>query len=366
MLTVNKSEIITLIAGKSLNVNMFENKEYLNIFKDIDKNVEIDLKNLVEYDSFAIYFIKEINIFCEKNGFACKIINKNEDFDKIFSKLSNYKKEIYEANENDARSFFESAGNKTLDFFKDVKEFTEFIGNVIINLIKTFIFVEKVSFKEIAFLVQKNGVNALPIIVLILLLIGMISGYQGALQLKQFGADIYIADLIGVSVVRELSPLMVAIIVAGRSGSSFTAEIGTMKISDEIDALRTMGFNIYTYLVNPRIFALIFAVPILCLVGDIAGVMGGLIAAMTTLDLTINAYFTQLKTALTFAAIFSGVFKSFIFAFMIATIGCFRGLQVSGGAESVGRYTTSSVVTSIFIIILLDAVFTYTFQVFNI
>jgi phospholipid/cholesterol/gamma-HCH transport system permease protein len=366
MFEIKKSENITLIADKSIIYNKFENKEYLNIFKNIDKNVTIDLKNLDEYDSFAIYFIKEIEIFCEKNGFSCEIINQNEDFVKIYLKLSKYKKEQYDDNESNLKSIFENAGKRTLNLFKDFGEFTEFIGNVVINLLKNILFIEKVSIKEIGFLVLKNGVNALPIIVLILLLIGLISGYQGALQLKQFGADIYIADLIGVSVVRELSPLMVAIIVAGRSGSSFTAEIGTMKISDEIDALKTMGFNIFTYLVNPRIIALIFAVPILCLIGDIAGIIGGLIAATTTLNLTMNAYFTQLKTALTFAGIFSGVFKSFIFAFVIATIGCFRGLQVSGGAESVGRYTTSSVVSSIFMIILLDAIFTYIFQILNI
>ena len=366
MFQIKKDQKTYLIADESINLKTYSKDQFDIIFNSIDSDIVIDLTNLKEYDSFTIYLIKEIYLYCQENNYNCEFKNFSDDFINIYNKLSNYKKHEEKDKSLGLKALTINIGKDVQNIINDVKSLVEFIGNILINFLNLFLFRDKVNLQEIGFLTLKNGVNALPIILLILLLIGLISGYQGALQLKQFGADIFIADLIGVSVTRELSPLMVAIIVAGRSGSAFTAEIGTMKISDEVDALKTMNFNIYNYLVMPRIIALIFSVPILCLIGDLAGIIGGLIAGMTTLDLTMNAYFTELKTALTYAGIFSGVFKSFVFALTIAIIGCFRGLQVSGGAESVGRYTTSSVVTSIFLIILLDAVFTYTFQIFGI
>jgi len=195
--------------------------------------------------------------------------------------------------------------------------------------------------------------------VLIVFLIGLITGYQGALQLAQFGADIYIADLVGISITRELSPLMVAIIVAGRSGSAFAAEIGTMKVSEEIDALTTMGFDRMQFLVLPRVLAVTFAMPLLVIICDLAGIIGGLLAGLATLDITISSFLAQLNIALNYAHVFSGIFKSIVFGLLIATIGCFRGFQVQGGAESVGRYTTASVVSGVFLVILTDAIFVF-------
>ncbi len=159
---------------------------------------------------------------------------------------------------------------------------------------------------------------------------------------------------------------MVAILVAGRSGSAFAAEIGTMKVAEEVDALDSMGYNIVSFLVLPRVLAVTLAMPLLTMLCNIAGVGGGLIAALTTLDITISGYLNELQLAVSMGDIFSGLFKSLIFGFLVATIGCFRGLQVRGGAESVGRFTTASVVTGVFMIIFTDAIFTFIFQVLNI
>ena len=155
---------------------------------------------------------------------------------------------------------------------------------------------------------------------------------------------------------------MTAILVAGRSGSAFAAEIGTMKVSDEIDALHSIGFDTTRFLVLPRIIAVMAAVPILTLIADVAGIAGGLLTAVTALDLTPVSYINKLNSALSYSDIFSGVGKSIIFGFLVSTIGCFRGLQVSAGAESVGRYTTIAVVSGILLIIISDAVFTFLFQ----
>jgi phospholipid/cholesterol/gamma-HCH transport system permease protein len=200
-------------------------------------------------------------------------------------------------------------------------------------------------------------VNALPINVLIIILLGFITGWQGAIQLKQFGADQYLAPLVGFSIIRELAPIMVAIIVAGRSGSAFAAEIGTMKVSDELDSLDTMGFNKIAFLVMPRIIALTVALPMLVLICDLMGVIGGLIAGLSTLNITIASYFYELSANIGMIDIMYGVVKALVFGFVISIIGCFRGLRVTNNAESVGKNTTASVVSGIFMVIVIDALF---------
>ncbi len=204
---------------------------------------------------------------------------------------------------------------------------------------------------------KKVGVDALPIVGLISFLLGLIMAFMSSVQLQQFGANIYVASLVSLAMVRELGPIMTAIIVAGRSGSAFAAEIGTMKISDEVDALFTMGFDPTRFLVVPKILASVITVPILTLFSDLFAIMGGLVVGVFMLDLTTNAYMTQTLKTLTLFDVFWGFLKAAVFALLIAGIGCLRGFQVRGGAAEVGQATTSAVVSSIFLIILADAVF---------
>jgi len=180
---------------------------------------------------------------------------------------------------------------------------------------------------------------------------------MSSVQLQQFGANIYVASLVSLSMVRELGPIMTAIIVAGRSGSAFAAEIGTMKISDEVDALFTMGFDPTRFLVVPKIVASVITVPILTLFSDLFAILGGLVVGVFMLDLTVNAYMAQTLKTLTVFDVFWGFLKAAVFALLIAGIGCLRGFQVRGGAAEVGQATTSAVVSSIFLIIMTDAVF---------
>jgi phospholipid/cholesterol/gamma-HCH transport system permease protein len=204
---------------------------------------------------------------------------------------------------------------------------------------------------------QKTGVDALPIVGLISFLLGLIMAFMSAVQLRQFGANIYVASLVSLAMTRELGPIMTAIIVAGRSGSAFAAEIGTMKISDEVDALTTMGFDPVRFLVIPKLVAAVIVVPLLVLFSDLFAIAGGLIVGVSMLDLTSNSYIAQTLKTLKLFDVFWGVFKGGVFALLIAWIGCFRGFQVRGGAASVGQATTSAVVSSIFLIILTDSVF---------
>ncbi len=181
--------------------------------------------------------------------------------------------------------------------------------------------------------------------------------FMSSVQLQQFGANIYVASLVSLAMTRELGPIMTAIIVAGRSGSAYATEIGTMKISEEVDALFTMGFETTNFLVIPKVIASIIVVPLLTLFSDVFAILGGLVVGVFMLDLTTNAYMIQTIKTLTLFDVFFGFFKSAVFALLISGISCFRGFQVKGGAASVGQATTSAVVSSIFLIILSNSIF---------
>jgi phospholipid/cholesterol/gamma-HCH transport system permease protein len=196
-------------------------------------------------------------------------------------------------------------------------------------------------------------------------LVGLVTAFQAAIQLKQFGANIFVADLVGISITRELAPLMTAIIAAGRSGAAFSAELGTMRVSEEIDALRTLGLDPYHFLVFPRVLALAVVLPMLTIFADLIGIAGGLLVAMLSLDLTSNAYLIETQKAVGLWDVFSGCIKSVAFGMNVALIACQRGLSTEGGAEGVGRATTSAVVTSLFAIVVVDAMFTVLFDAFG-
>ncbi len=207
------------------------------------------------------------------------------------------------------------------------------------------------------------GSQALPIVGLVSLLVGLTLAFQSAYQLQQFGAAIYVADLIGVSVVREMGPLITAILVAGRSGSSIAAEIGTMQVSEEIDALKVMGLDPLRFLAVPRLLAIVLMVPLLTALADLLGILGGFVVGIFYLDIAWSAFATQLLKALNAFDLMSGLFKAAAFAYGIGLIGLHFGFSVRGGAGEVGRTTTASVVASLFYIILADSVFSVLFYV---
>jgi len=256
-------------------------------------------------------------------------------------------------------------GRVTLEFFSEVKRVLAFLGDVVMAVLGLLKEPKTGNWKELWPTMERTGADAVPIVVLINFLVGFVMAYQGARQLKQFGANIFVADLVGLSVTRELGPLMTAIILCGRSGAAFAAELGSMKVSEEIDALRTMGFGPVRYLVLPRTLALMLVVPVLTLLGDLVGMLGGVLVGMTSLDLTFGAYLSETHKALQTWDVFSGVIKSVIFGLAIALISCQQGFATTGGAEGVGRRTTASVVTTLFTLILLDAGFTMLFHAFN-
>lgn len=237
-----------------------------------------------------------------------------------------------------------------------------FIGESTFILLRSLVQPCRIRWRPILHNMQTAGFEALPIVGLLSFLMGVVIAYQGADQLQRFGANIFIADLVGLSMLRELSPLLTAIIVAGRSGSAFAAQIGTMKITEEIDALRTIGVGPTELLVLPKMLALIIALPLLTLYADVTGVLGGMLMARSTLDVSFDVFLDRLGDAVSLSSFLTGIGKAPVFAAIIALVGCYQGFQVSGSADSVGRQTTVSVVQSIFLVILADASFSVVFN----
>ena len=210
--------------------------------------------------------------------------------------------------------------------------------------------------------IEQTGLNALPIVGLLSFLIGVVLAYQGADQLRQFGAELFVVNLLGISILREIGILMTAIIIAGRSGSAFTAQIGTMKVNQEVDALRTLGLDPIEMLVLPRVLALMITLPLLAFYADVVGLLGGAVMCYFVLDIGFGQFVQQLHGAIKLSTLMVGLIKAPVFAFVIALVGCYEGLKVSGSAESVGRLTTRSVVVGIFLVIVLDALFSILFS----
>jgi phospholipid/cholesterol/gamma-HCH transport system permease protein len=209
--------------------------------------------------------------------------------------------------------------------------------------------------------VYETGIQAIPIVALIAFLISVIVAYLGAQQLQQFGAEIFTVDLVAISVLREMGVLLTAIIVAGRSGSAFAAEIGVMRLNDEIDALQSMGVDYFEVLVMPRIVGLVIALPLLTVVADAMGLAGGALLSSLLLDISLGQFIPRVQDALAPTTFWAGMIKAPVFAILIAMVGCYRGLQVRDSSRELGRLTTVAVVQSIFLVIFADAVFAIVF-----
>ena len=321
-------------------------------------NLTVDLENVTYLDDFGTLVLIELRKITVKANGEFQLLHPGEKiremlmflrFDSLFKKVSFEKKR--------RQGVFVRLGEKTFDIILDLKYAVSFIGAITLSLGYYLAHPKALRTEDTLEYMQKIGVDGLPIVALISFLMGLIMAFMSSVQLEQFGANIYVASLVGLSMTRELGPIMTAIIVAGRSGSAFAAEIGTMKISEEVDALFTMGFDPVGFLVIPKLIAALVMVPILTLFSDIFAIAGGLLVGVFMLDLTVGAYVSQTINTLTVFDVFWGVLKGGVFALLITWVGCLRGFQVSGGAASVGEATTSAVVSSIFLIILFDSIF---------
>ena len=257
-------------------------------------------------------------------------------------------------------------GEAAIEFFTEARSLISFLGQTVSVAARSLLRPGRIRATALISHMEQTGLNALPIVGLISFLIGVVLTYQGADQLARFGAQIYTVNLVGYGILREMGILLTAIIVAGRSGSAFTAQIGTMKVNEEIDAMRTIGLDPMEVLVMPRLLALVLVMPLLTFYADIMGLIGGAIMADILLDISYVQFARQLQTALDGWSLGVGLIKAPIFAFIIAMVGCYEGLKVSRSAESVGQRTTAAVVKSIFLVIVLDALASIIFSVIGI
>jgi phospholipid/cholesterol/gamma-HCH transport system permease protein len=260
----------------------------------------------------------------------------------------------------------ERTGRATFTIAREARDMIAFLGQTIVVLGRSFMRPRSIRVTALINHMESSGLNSLPIIGLLSFLIGVVLAYQGADQLAQFGAEIYTANLVGVGMLREMGIILTAIIVAGRSGSAFTAQIGTMTVNEEVDAMRTIGLDPMNVLVLPRVLALIAVVPLLTFYSDIMGLVGGAVMASIALDITLVEFARQLHDAVSLSTLLVGLVKAPVFAFIVAMVGCFEGLRVTRSAESVGNMTTRAVVEGVFLVIVLDALFSILFSVIGV
>ena len=262
--------------------------------------------------------------------------------------------------------FLATVGGSAVDLWKASREVLTFLGEATVALGRLCAGRARFQRQDFLMLLQQCGAQTLPIVSLISLLVGLILAFVGAVQLRMFGAQIYVASLVGIAMVRVMGAIMTGVIVAGRTGAAFAAELGTMQVNEEIDALKTLGIPPVEFLVLPRMLALVVMMPLLCLYADLMGILGGLIVGVLMLDLNVMEYLTQTKESVTLVFLWIGLFHGTVFGVLIALSGCLRGMQCGRSASAVGQATTSAVVTSIVSIIVATAIITVVCDVLNI
>jgi phospholipid/cholesterol/gamma-HCH transport system permease protein len=262
--------------------------------------------------------------------------------------------------------WLEEVGLDVVHFGQQLVALCAFFGEIVVVFAGAFLQPRRFRFNAVVQQMFEVWVKALSIVGILCFLIGVVIAYQGVQQLKQFGAETFTVEAVAIGMFRELGVLLTAIIVAGRSGSAFTAQIGTMQVNQEVDAMDTIGLNPIEWLVLPRIIALVLSMPLLAFWGDMAGALGGAFACTIYLDFTFVQFFERMRDTVGVWNFYTGMIKAPVFGLVIAAIGCFEGLQVRGSAESVGQLTTRSVVESIFCVIVLDAIFSIIFLLANV
>ncbi len=352
---------------------VIESMKSLKLEKRPEASINIDASKVLALDSAGAWVILELVTRLEQEGRKATLTNLPERFTKLMSAVT----QNIEGHELlIAKKSFPSAAGLALKLQTGVATLGAHVSSTLNNGLAMLSFCGETALtmgaslrhparfrlRPVLFNIRTSGLDALPIVGLLSLLLGVVVAYQSADQLRNYGASIFVADIVGLSMVREFSPLIVAIIVAGRSGSAYTAQIGTMAVTEELDALNTLGISSFELLVIPKILALVLTMPLLTIFSDILGVLGGMLMASQQLGIGFFEFSDRLVKAVSVSALFTGLGKAPVFAIVITLVSCFQGFRTKGGADSVGRQTTRSVVQSIFWVIVVDAVFSVAFN----
>jgi len=320
--------------------------------------VAFDARQLGDWDSSLITFLIKVIGFCQDKSITISKEGLPEGVSRLID-LSTAVPEKKDARKGGGRTpFLERVGEATLNVGKSAGEMLAFIGDACVALVRLLGGKARFRRSDLFVLIQECGAQALPIVSLISVLVGLILAFVGAVQLRLFGAQIYVADLVGIGMAREMGAMMTAVVMAGRTGAAFAAQLGTMEVNEEIDALKTLGISPMEFLVLPRMLALVFMLPLLCLYADLMGILGGGIIGVGLLDISPMQYFNETRAALDLMQFVAGLIKAGVFGVLVALSGCLRGMQCGRSASAVGEAATSAVVTAIVSIIVSDAILT--------
>jgi len=338
-------------------IDIIEKKFLSNIPKK--SKVILDIQKIEQLDSNGATLLVLFKNQAIKRGCEVKYIIADTKYQKLIDIIENsiINKPTISVKK---RTFLYNLGKKSVEIYKSILSFIAFVGEFFIKSLGLFK-PKNLRFKELFYFIYSAGIQAVPIISLTAFLVGVVIAYQTIVQLAKFGADIFVVDATAISIARELGPMITAIVVAGRSASSFTAEIGAMKLTQEIDAMKTMGFKPFYFLIIPRVIALIISLPILIFISDIVGILGAMVATKAQIGLSFDIFIQRLYEVLSLKNYLIGISKGPFFAIIIALIGSFHGLRVTQNTESIGQETTKSVVNTIFLVIVCDAIFSVIF-----
>jgi len=318
--------------------------------------VNLDASAIDYCDGSGIALLIQLRRLQQQNRGKLEIHGLRPEFQELLDDWSQQRGETGQSKPKARVQLVEEMGRDAVQIWQDAHELISFVGELGLAMVKAARHPKTIRWRDTLLIAEEVGVNALPIVALLSFLVGVIMAFQAAVALRQFGAEIFVANMIGLSVLREMGPLMTAIILAGRSGSAFAAEIGTMKVREEIDALKTMGLEPVRFLVVPRVLAGVVMTPVLTVFADLLGVMGGSVVMMS-LGFPLITFFNQLQSAVSYGSLVGGLVKAFAFGILIAAIGCLRGLQTQTGASAVGLSTTHAVVSGIILIVITDGIF---------
>lgn len=322
------------------------------------RKVVFDARQIAEWDSGLLIFIKRLRKYCEGKGIVLDSSGLPQGVRQLLALAAAVpeKKDARKA-EKKVR-FLSVVGNETVDFFQSTGKMLEFIGEATVALLRLFRGQAIFRRTDMLLIIESCGGQALPIVSLISFLVGLILAFVGAIQLQLFGAEIYVADLVGIAMVRLMAAIMTGIVMAGRTGGAFAAQLGTMQVNQEIDALKTMGISPMEFLVLPRMLALALMMPLLCLYANIMGILGGMVVGVTMLDIGFVQYYNETTAAVRLWDLGIGIFSGIIFGVIVALAACMRGMECGRSASAVGDAATSAVVTAIVGIIVSTAMIT--------
>lgn len=327
------------------------------------KRVRVVAGALAHWDSSLLLFLFDVQQWSEINGIYAEVDRLPEKVRQLLAQMSTSHETSFPVPRE--QGFLTTVGLATREAGLKVRDIFSFVGEASLAAGQLMKNPRHFRWRDCLTEMQQCGAMALPIVSLISLLVGFIMAYQAAVQLRQFGADIYVADLVGLSVVREMGPMMAAIIVAGRTGAAFAASLGNMKANEEIDALTTLGIAPVHFLVLPRLLALAVMMPLLAVYANCLGIIGGVVVGLVILQIPPAAYWVETRSIIDVSDVMTGIIKATAFGSLIGLSGCLRGLQAERSAAGVGRAATSAVVTSILLIIVADALFAIIFNVLH-